>query len=62
MPILFLSGLVLPGNEPGGENHVPDITITSGSAIIHFYSDAAYNMSGFNITYRQVVYSHENET
>ncbi|XP_050304238.1 attractin [Anthonomus grandis grandis] len=31
---------------------VPEITATSGSALVHFFSDDAYNMSGFNITYR----------
>lgn len=30
---------------------VPEITVTSGRAYLYFYSDAAYNMSGFNITY-----------
>lgn len=30
---------------------VPEIKITSGRAYLYFYSDAAYNMSGFNISY-----------
>ncbi|XP_014206707.1 putative protein tag-53 [Copidosoma floridanum] len=31
---------------------VPEVTARSGSALLHFYSDVAYNMSGFNITYK----------
>lgn len=31
---------------------IPEVTATSGSALVHFFSDDAYNMSGFNITYR----------
>lgn len=31
---------------------IPEVTAASGSALIHFFSDDAYNMSGFNITYR----------
>jgi len=34
---------------------LPAITAKSGKVYIYFYSDAAYNMSGFNITYRYVV-------
>ena len=32
----------------------PEITAQSGSAYLHFYSDAAYNMSGFNITFKYI--------
>lgn len=31
---------------------VPEVVAVSGYALIHFYSDIAYNMSGFNISYR----------
>ncbi|KAL1137929.1 hypothetical protein AAG570_009624, partial [Ranatra chinensis] len=31
---------------------VPELVAHSGYALIHFYSDVAYNMSGFNISYR----------
>nr|CAI5862520.1 unnamed protein product [Callosobruchus analis] len=31
---------------------VPEVVAQSGSALVHFFSDDAYNMSGFNITYR----------
>lgn len=31
---------------------LPEIVTTSGYALIHFYSDIAVNMSGFNISYR----------
>lgn len=31
---------------------VPEIVANSGTVLLHFFSDDAYNMSGFNITYR----------
>ncbi|KAK9729796.1 Laminin EGF domain [Popillia japonica] len=31
---------------------VPEVVAHSGSALVHFFSDDAYNMSGFNMTYR----------
>lgn len=31
---------------------VPEIVAQSGSALLHFFSDDAYNMSGFNISYK----------
>ncbi|XP_015604179.1 attractin isoform X2 [Cephus cinctus] len=31
---------------------VPEVVARSGSALLYFYSDVAYNMSGFNITYK----------
>lgn len=30
---------------------VPELVSESGSMLIHFYSDVAYNMTGFNITF-----------
>ncbi|XP_056005895.1 attractin-like protein 1 isoform X1 [Ostrea edulis] len=33
-------------------NDLQEIRTSSGKAYLYFYSDAAYNMSGFNITYR----------
>ena len=30
---------------------VPELVGTSGHMLIHFYSDVAYNMTGFNITF-----------
>ena len=30
---------------------VPEVVGTSGSMLLHFYSDVAYNMTGFNITF-----------
>jgi len=33
---------------------VPEIVAHSGFALLHFYSDIAYNLSGFNISYRYV--------
>jgi hypothetical protein len=31
---------------------VPEVVGESGNMLIHFYSDVAYNMTGFNITFR----------
>lgn len=31
---------------------VPEVVAQSGAALLHFFSDDAYNMSGFNISYR----------
>lgn len=31
---------------------IPEVVAQSGAALIHFFSDDAYNMSGFNVTYR----------
>ncbi|XP_054290142.1 attractin-like protein 1 [Macrosteles quadrilineatus] len=31
---------------------IPEVVAHSGSALLHFYSDVAYNMTGFNISYR----------
>lgn len=31
---------------------IPEIVANSGTVLLHFFSDDAYNMSGFNITYR----------
>lgn len=31
---------------------VPEVVGESGHMLIHFYSDVAYNMTGFNITFR----------
>lgn len=31
---------------------VPEVVAHSGSVLLHFFSDDAYNMSGFNISYK----------
>jgi len=31
---------------------VPQVIARSGTALVHFFSDDAYNMSGFNLTYK----------
>lgn len=31
---------------------IPEVVASSGSALLHFFSDDAYNMSGFNISYK----------
>lgn len=31
---------------------IPEIVAQSGATLLHFFSDDAYNMSGFNISYR----------
>uniref|UniRef100_V5HAB2 Putative attractin n=2 Tax=Ixodes ricinus TaxID=34613 RepID=V5HAB2_IXORI len=43
------SGLLL---SKASSSRLPEIVTHSGSAFVHFYSDAVYNMSGFNLTYR----------
>lgn len=42
------SGLLL---SKASSSKLPEIVTHSGSAFVHFYSDAVYNMSGFNLTY-----------
>lgn len=51
--ILFFyisSGLIVP--EKDSNETVPEVVATSGYALLHFFSDAAYNLTGFNITYK----------
>ncbi|XP_064275268.1 attractin isoform X3 [Passer domesticus] len=43
------SGLIVP--EKDSNETVPEVVATSGYALLHFFSDAAYNLTGFNITY-----------
>ncbi|XP_053314088.1 attractin isoform X2 [Spea bombifrons] len=43
------SGLIVPEKE--GNESVPEVAVTSGYALLHFFSDAAYNLTGFNISY-----------
>lgn len=31
---------------------IPEVVAQSGSVLLHFFSDDAYNMSGFNISYK----------
>uniref|UniRef100_A0A452T5M2 Attractin like 1 n=1 Tax=Ursus maritimus TaxID=29073 RepID=A0A452T5M2_URSMA len=47
--IAVLSGLIVP--EIRGNETVPEVVTTSGYALLHFFSDAAYNLTGFNIFY-----------
>uniref|UniRef100_A0A8D2ZZ61 Attractin-like 1a n=1 Tax=Scophthalmus maximus TaxID=52904 RepID=A0A8D2ZZ61_SCOMX len=47
--IAVFSGLVVP--ETGGNETVPEVVTTSGYALLHFFSDAAYNLTGFTIAY-----------
>lgn len=47
------SGLMYTDNY--AVRRLPEIVTTSGYALIHFYSDIAVNMSGFNISYRYVL-------
>ncbi|XP_041426077.1 attractin-like protein 1 [Xenopus laevis] len=47
--VAVLSGLIVP-EAPGNET-VPEVVTTSGFAFLHFFSDAAYNLTGFNIFY-----------
>ncbi|XP_038630061.1 attractin-like protein 1 isoform X4 [Scyliorhinus canicula] len=47
--IAVFSGLIVP--EVHGNETVPEVVTTSGYALLHFFSDAAYNLTGFNIFY-----------
>ncbi|XP_044070048.1 attractin-like protein 1 isoform X6 [Siniperca chuatsi] len=47
--IAVFSGLAVP--ETRGNETVPEVVTTSGYALLHFFSDAAYNLTGFNIAY-----------
>ncbi|KAM7385225.1 hypothetical protein PAMP_001319 [Pampus punctatissimus] len=47
--IAVFSGLVVP--ESRGNETVPEVVTTSGYALLHFFSDAAYNLTGFTIAY-----------
>ncbi|XP_067909066.1 attractin-like protein 1 isoform X1 [Heterodontus francisci] len=47
--IAVFSGLIVP--EVHGNETVPEVITTSGYALLHFFSDAAYNLTGFNIFY-----------
>ena len=43
------SGLIVP--EVRGNETVPEVETTSGYALLYFFSDAAYNLTGFEIFY-----------
>uniref|UniRef100_A0A8C7UM57 Attractin-like protein 1 n=1 Tax=Oncorhynchus mykiss TaxID=8022 RepID=A0A8C7UM57_ONCMY len=47
--VAVFSGLVVP--ETRGNETVPEVVATSGYALLHFFSDAAYNLTGFHISY-----------
>ncbi|XP_005804448.1 attractin-like protein 1 [Xiphophorus maculatus] len=47
--VAVFSGLIVP--ETRGNETVPEVETTSGYALLHFFSDAAYNLTGFNILY-----------
>lgn len=50
-PLLAVfSGLMYKSNF--SIRRVPEVVATSGAALVHFFSDDAFNMSGFNISYR----------
>ncbi|KAM4809130.1 attractin [Rhinophrynus dorsalis] len=47
--VAAFSGLIIPERE--SNDSVPEVAVTSGYALLHFFSDAAYNLTGFNISY-----------
>ncbi|KAK5881261.1 hypothetical protein CesoFtcFv8_022081 [Champsocephalus esox] len=47
--VAVFSGLIIP--EIRGNETVPEVETTSGYALLHFFSDAAYNLTGFEIFY-----------
>ena len=48
--VSFYSGLLVQKNYK--VLRLPEVVAKSGYALIHFYTDVAYNLTGFNITYR----------
>ncbi|XP_036406915.1 attractin-like isoform X3 [Megalops cyprinoides] len=44
------SGVIVPEHDTN--EMVPEVTSLSGYTLLHFFSDAAYNLTGFNISYR----------
>lgn len=40
---------------------VPQVIARSGTALLHFFSDDAYNMSGFNLSYKMNACPSDNE-
>ena len=51
--ICFCSGLMY--RDGYSVRRIPEVVAHSGSALLHFFSDAAINMTGFNISYRWVI-------
>lgn len=49
LSLSLCSGLIVP--EIRGNETVPEVETTSGYALLHFFSDAAYNLTGFEIFY-----------
>lgn len=47
--IADFSGLIVPKRQ--SNETVPEVLATSGYVLLQFFSDAAYNLTGFNITY-----------
>ncbi|XP_019738990.1 attractin-like protein 1 [Hippocampus comes] len=47
--IAVFSGLIVP--EVLGNETIPEVETMSGYALLHFFSDAAYNLTGFEIFY-----------
>ena len=53
-PLLgIFSGLIHVSPHPSNpeQEYAPEILTSSNVAYVHFYSDAAYNMTGFSINY-----------
>ncbi|KAK7901118.1 hypothetical protein WMY93_017887 [Mugilogobius chulae] len=47
--VAVFSGLLVP--QSAVNVSVPEVVCTSGFALLHFFSDAAYNLTGFNVHY-----------
>ncbi|CAG0917287.1 unnamed protein product [Notodromas monacha] len=45
------SGLLVNQDESDDPRKMPEFVTKSGFAFVHFYSDVAYNLTGFNISY-----------
>lgn len=52
-PLLgVFSGILLQRGGGYSALRNPEVVAKSGFALVHFYTDMAYNLTGFNISYR----------
>ena len=46
----IFSGMVV--HDTKKSSRIPEVVAKSGKALVYFYSDAAYNLTGFSISYK----------
>ena len=59
MVMYMFSGVMMSRGSTSAAATIPELTASSGSAYLYFYSDAAVNMSGFSIRYWYVRYAND---